>query len=75
MPVLQVHAGEEKGHGNLLKEEEDKGEEDEEKEEDMEGKRRDEEEMQDGLVVEEGLAINFPLVSFLCSSCSEVLPV
>ena len=28
----------------------------------MEGKRRDEEELQDSLVVEEGMMINFPLV-------------
>ena len=45
----------------------------------MEGKRRDEEEMQDSLVVEEGMMVNFflvpfPLISFLWSSCSKVLP-
>ena len=30
----------------------------------MEGKRRDEEEIQDGLVVEEIMMVNFPLVPF-----------
>ena len=49
----------------------DKGEE-------MEGKRRDEKEMQDSLVVEEGMMVNFPLVplplvSFPCISCYKVL--
>ena len=49
-----------------------------EKGEEMEGKRRDEEDMQDSLVVEEGMMFNFPLVplplvSFPCSSCFEVL--
>ena len=33
-----------------------------EKGEEMEGKRRDEEDMQDSLVVEEGMMFNFPLV-------------
>ena len=45
-----------------------------EKGEDMEGKKRDEEDMQDSLVLEEGMMFNFPLVTlplvpFLCSSC------
>ena len=45
----------------------------------MEGKMRYEEEMQEGLVVEEGMMVNFPLVlfalvSFPCSSCSKVIP-
>ena len=49
-----------------------------EKGEEMEGKRRDEEDMQDSLVVEEGMMFNFPLVplplvSFLCSSCYKIL--
>ena len=49
-----------------------------EKGEEMEGKRRDEEDMQDCLVVEEGMKFNFPLVplplvSFLCSSCYKIL--
>ena len=44
----------------------------------MEGKRRDQEEMQDSLVVEECMIVNFPLVplplvSFPCSSCFKVL--
>ena len=33
-------------------------------EEEMEGKRRDEEDMQDSLVVEEGMIVKFPLVPF-----------
>ena len=84
VPVLQVPAGEEGllgGLPNLLKEEEEKEEDDEEKEgeeKELEGKRRDEEEMQDRLVAEEGIMVNFPLVSiplvsFLCSFCSSVL--
>ena len=49
-----------------------------EKGEEMEGKRRDEEDMQDSLVVEEGMMFNFPLVplplvSFICSSCYNIL--
>ena len=45
----------------------------------MEGNRRDEEEIQDDLVVEVVLMVNFPLVpfplvSFPCNSCSEVFP-
>ena len=49
-----------------------------EKGEEMEGKRRDEEDMQDSLVVEEGMMFNFPLVplplvSFLCRSCYKIL--
>ena len=44
----------------------------------MKGKRREEEDMQDGLILKEGMMVNFPLVpfplvSFPCSSCSEVL--
>ena len=55
------------GLPNLQKEEEkDKKEnkEDDEKEEEMEGKRRDEEDMQDSLVVQEGMIVKFPLVPF-----------
>ena len=72
VPVLQVPAGEEGGPGglsNLLKEE-DKEEDEEEKKEDddgeeeMEGKRRDEEDIQDSLVVEEGMMVKFSLVPF-----------
>ena len=72
VPVLQVPAGEEGGPGglpNLLKEEE-KEEDDEEKkdndddEEEMEGKRRDEEDMQDSLVLEEGMIVKFPFLYF-----------
>ena len=49
-----------------------------EKGEETKGKRRDEEDMQDSLVVEEGLMVDFPLVplpfiSFPCSSCYKVL--
>ena len=45
----------------------------------MEGKRRDEEEMQDGLILKEGMMVNFPLVpfplvSFPCSSCADNFP-
>ena len=72
VPVLQVRAGEEGGPGglpNLLKEEEKEEDEEEKKEDDddeeeMEGKRRDEEDMQDSLVVEEGMKVKFPVVSF-----------
>ena len=51
-----------------------------EKGEEMEGKRRDEEDMQDSLVVEEGMLFNFPfvplpLVSFPCSSFYKILSV
>ena len=70
MPALrlQVPAGEEGGHGglpNLLKEEDDEEKkEDDDEEEEMEGKRRDEEDMQDSLVVEEGMMVKFSLVPF-----------
>ena len=71
MPVLEVPKGEEGGHRglqNLLKEEEEEEEEEEEKncddEEEREGKRRDEEDMQDSLVVEEGMIVKFSFVSF-----------
>ena len=72
VPVRQVPAGEEGGPEslpNLLKEEE-KEEDGEEKKEDynddeeMEGKMRDEEDMQDSLVVQEGIMIKFSLVSY-----------
>ena len=48
-------------------------------EEVLEGEKRDKVEMQDVLVVEEDIKVNFPLspfllVSFPCSSCSMVLP-
>ena len=75
MPVLQVPAGQEGGPGgipDILKEEE-KEENDEEKKEDdddedeMEGKRRDDKDMQDSLVVQEGMIVKFPLVPF--STC------
>ena len=86
VPVLQGPAGEEgwpSGLPNLLKEEE-KEEDEEEKEEDgndkeaIEGSRRNEEDMQDSLVLEEGIIGKFPLsllplVSFPCSSCFQVL--
>ena len=70
--VLQIPAGDEGGPGgllNLLKEEEKKETEEEKKgddddEEEMEGKRRYEKDMQDSLVVEEGMIIKFPFVPF-----------
>ena len=68
VPFLKVPAGEEGGPGglpNLLKEEKE--------EEEMEGKRRDEKEMQDSMVVEEGMLVPLPLVSFPCSSCFKVI--
>ena len=73
VPVLQVPAGDEGGPGglpNTLKEgekeedlEEEKKEDDDDDEE-MEGKRRDAEDMQDSLVVEEGMMVKFPFVLF-----------
>ena len=65
-------AGEEggpRGFKSLLKEDEKEEDEDEKKEdvddeEEREGKRRDEEDMQDSLVVEEGMMVKFPLVPF-----------
>ena len=39
-------------------------EDEEEKKEDDEGTRRDEEDMQDSLVVKEGMMLKFPLVPF-----------
>ena len=73
MPILQVPAGEKvgpEGLPNLLKlgEKEDEGEkmkEVDDKEEEMEGKRRDEEDIQESLVVEEGMIVNFPMVPLL----------
>ena len=65
VPVLQDPAGEEGGPGglpNLLKDKE-KVDDDKDKkegddyEEEMEGKRRDEEDMQNSLVVEEGIMV------------------
>ena len=55
-------------------EEEKKEDNDEE-----EGKRKYEEDMQDSLVLEEGVLVKFPwsllpLVSFTCSSCSKSFP-
>ena len=38
--------------------------EDDDDEEEKEGKRRDEEDMQDSLVLEEGMILKFPLVYF-----------
>ena len=38
------------------------GEEDDGEEEEVEGKRRDEEDIQDSLVVQEGMTVQFPLV-------------
>ena len=43
-----------------------------EKKEEM--KRRDEEKIQDGLVVEEVMLVNFPLVPFPCIFFSKILP-
>ena len=72
VPVLQVPAGEEGGPGglpNLLKEEEKEEEEEEKKEDDddveeIEWTSRDDEDMQDNLVVEEGIMVKFSLVPF-----------
>ena len=71
-PVLQVPAGEEGGPSrliNLLKEEEreedvERKKEDGDDEKDMEGKRRNEEDMQDSLVVEDGMMVKYPLIPF-----------
>ena len=68
VPVLQVPAGVEEGPGglpNLLKvkekvDNENKKKEDVDYEGEMEGMRRDEKEMQDSLVVEEGMIVKFP---------------
>ena len=59
MPVLQVPAGEEGWPGAWRQKKEDDDEEEE-----MEGKKRDIEDMQDSLVVEEGMIVKFPLVPF-----------
>ena len=72
VPVLQVPEGEEGVPGgltNLPKEAEKEDDEEEKKgddddEEKVEGKRRNEEDMQDSLVVEEGMMVEFPLVPF-----------
>ena len=72
MPVLQDPTGEEEGPGglqNLLKEEEKEEDEEEKKEDDddeeeIEGKGRDEEDIQDSLVVEEGMIVKFTLFPF-----------
>ena len=52
--------------------------EDYDEKEEIEWERSDEEKMQDSLVVEKGMMVNFPLVplplvSFPCSSCFKVL--
>ena len=68
------------------KDDEEQEEDDEEKKEnymkekEMEEKRRDEEDMQDSLVVKEGIMVNFPLVpfpliSFPCIFCHKVISV
>ena len=65
VPVLQVPSEEEGGPGgppNLLKEEEKN--KDDNSEEEMEGKRRNAEDMQDSLLVEEGMMVAFALVHF-----------
>ena len=70
LPILQVPAGEEGGTGGLpklLKEDEKKEDEkvkkeDGDYEEEKERKWREEEDMQDRLVVEDGMIIKFPLV-------------
>ena len=70
MPVLQVPAEEEGGpggHPNLMKkgENEKDGEEkmeDDDDDEEMKGKRKDEKDIQDSLVVQEGMIVKFPLV-------------
>ena len=57
-----------------MEDDEEEKNEDDDEEEAMEGKTRDAEEMQDIMVLEEGMMVNFPLVplplvSFTCSSC------
>ena len=47
-----------------MKEDEEEIKEDKDDEEEMEGKRRDKGDMQDSLVVEEGMIFKFPLVNF-----------
>ena len=72
VPALQVPAGEDGEPGglpNLLKEEEkeedaEKKKDDDDEEKEIEGKRWDEEDMQDSLVVEEGMIVKFSLVPF-----------
>ena len=72
LPVLQFPAGKEGEPGglpNLLKEEEkeedeEEKKEDDDKEEEMEGKQRDDEDMQDSLMVEEGMIVKYLLVLF-----------
>ena len=65
-----LQEGEGRGPGglpNLLKEEEKEEYEEEKKgeyEEEVEGKRRDQEDMQDSLVVEEGMIVKCPLAPF-----------
>ena len=62
--------------GGLPKKQRDQEEkkEDDDEEKEIEGKRKDQEEMQDSLVLEEGMMVNLslfplPLVFFPCSSC------
>ena len=47
-----------------MDEDKEEKKEDDDEEEEMAGKRRDEEDMQDSLVVEEGMIVKFPLVPF-----------
>ena len=68
------------GLPNLLKkgEKEEDGEEkkeDDDDDEEIEGKRRGEEDMQESLVLEEGMILKLPLVFFyhFCSPCFKVL--
>ena len=73
VPVLQVPKGGEAGPGGLLKilknegkeEDEEEEKEEDDDEEEMEGKRRDEVDMQDSLVVDEGIPLQLQLqISF-----------
>ena len=81
--IRKVHAGEEGGPGglpNLLKEEEkqeddDEKKEDDEEEEKIKGKRKDEDEMQDSLMVEECMMVNFPLVPCSLGNTTCLLPL
>ena len=72
VPVQHVSAGEEGGPSrltNLLKEEEEEEDEEGKKEDrddekDMEGKRRNEEDMQDSLVGEDSMIVQYPVMPF-----------
>ena len=65
--VKKEEYNEEKQKDGEEKEEDDEEKKkNDEKKEEMEGKRRDEDDMQDSLVVEEGMMVNFPLAPYHC---------